>query len=74
MAESLDVYVVIEKGDLIWIGSASAKEGAMRVIHDYSRKAPGFFVVHSQKSGHRSFYFAGGDYDAKRNLNFRPAC
>jgi hypothetical protein len=77
MAGSLDVYVVIEKDDLIWIGSASTNDEAMHLIRNCSRKGPGFFLVFSQKTGHRSFYIADGGDDArevaKPHLNFRTA-
>lgn len=77
MVESLDVFVVVEKDELIWMGSASTNDDALRLVRNYSRNAPGYFVVYSQQTEHRSFYIAGGDDPlalAKPELNFRSAC
>ena len=65
---------VVEKDDLIWIGSASTSDDAIHLIRAYRLKAPGYFLVYSEKTKHRSFYIAGGDGApevVQPRLNFR---
>jgi hypothetical protein len=63
MAESLDVFVVVERNNMIWIGSACTDDAALHLIRNYSLKQPGLFLVSSQKSEQRSLYIAGlGDH------------
>lgn len=76
MAECLDVLVLIERDDLIWIGSVQSIGDAICLIRNYSLKTPGRFVVYSRETEQRHFYFAeAGDVReiAKFHLNFKAA-
>ena len=68
MAESLDVFVVVERNNMIWIGSACTDDAALHLIRNYSLKQPGLFLVCSQKSDQRSLYIAGLGDDGRDHL------
>lgn len=75
--DDLDVFVLIERDNMVWIGSACTADSALDLIRNYSLKQPGLFLVNSQKSGERSLHIAGlGDVRrvAERHLNLRSLC
>jgi ABC-type Fe2+-enterobactin transport system substrate-binding protein len=77
MVESLDVFVAVERDNLIWIGSASTDDAAVHLIRNYSLTQPGLFLVYSRKSEQRSLYMAGLGNDVRKvaesHVNFRAA-
>ena len=78
MAERLDVFVVVERDNLIWIGSTCTDDAALHLIRNYSLTQPGLFLVYSQKSKQRNLYVAGLGNAVRRlaesHLNFRSVC
>jgi hypothetical protein len=78
VGEGLDVFVVVERDNVIWIGSASTAAAAVHLIRNYSLKQPGLFLVYCQKSEQRSLYRAGLGSDVRRiaesHINFPSLC
>jgi len=61
MISPLDVFKVEKDGKLRWLETAETVEAAKARIAVLAAKAPGEYVIYSQKTGHKTVVKTGGE-------------
>lgn len=63
MDTSLDVFVILGDGNLLWIGCARTDNDAIYLIRAQGLTKGDRFFTHSQTTGCRTFYGVGRESD-----------
>jgi len=58
MPASLNIFVVLERKNYLWLGRKHTIHEALSLISVVGFKKPGLFFIHSQSTGDKFFYRA----------------